>query len=236
MQACLQIQFCTEHAHQRAEQGEAASHWQHIGHRQQEAAHAAGLAAQDHAGKDRQHWQHAGGECQAEAGEEEQRDRAPGEVAFAGLPAVGRSGGCACAIADGKRLGFRWIAQAFVGTTLVGDLQDEGAIVRVGQRKFDIDNAVVGFDLAEIVIDLGHTSGQLRLADGDRRLVGLEDESMPIEVVAFGSDEAQGDSLGRRFDEAQPECLAYRQEVAAIVQGAAEARAGFVVEQAGIGG
>ncbi len=65
LQACLQIQLGTEHAHQCAEYGETAGHRQYIGHRQQEAAHAAGLAAQDHPGEDRQHRQHAWGEGQA---------------------------------------------------------------------------------------------------------------------------------------------------------------------------
>jgi len=56
-----------------------------------------------------------------------------------------------------------------------------------------------------------------------------------VEVVAFGGDEAQGDPLGGRLDQAQLERLAYRQKVAAVVQ-PAEARAGLVVEQAGVGG
>ena len=85
MQARLQIQLGSEYAHERAEQGEAASHWQYVGQRQQEAAHSAGLVAQHDAGENRQHRQHAGGEGQAQTGEEEQRDGAPGEVAFAGL-------------------------------------------------------------------------------------------------------------------------------------------------------
>ncbi|MNM78878.1 hypothetical protein D3C81_907970 [compost metagenome] len=73
LQPCLQVQACTEQAHQRAQQGETGGHGQHIGQRQGQAAQAGDLAAQDHAREDRQHRQHAGREGQADPGEEEQQ-------------------------------------------------------------------------------------------------------------------------------------------------------------------
>ena len=65
LQACLQVQFGAEHAHQGAEHGEAGGHRQHVGAGQAETAQAADLAAQDHAGENRQHRQHARGKRQA---------------------------------------------------------------------------------------------------------------------------------------------------------------------------
>lgn len=53
LQARLQVQACAEQAHQCAEHREAGGHWQHVGQRQRQAAHATNLAAQHHTGKDR---------------------------------------------------------------------------------------------------------------------------------------------------------------------------------------
>ncbi len=223
MQACLQIQLGAEQAHERAQQCKAGSHRQHIGQRQVETTPAADLATQHYAGKDWQHWQHARGKGQAQARQEKQRQLAP-------VPGVG----CRRAVTvDAQALGFRWIAQAFVGAALVGHDQREGALI--GARQFYIEYAVVDLDIAEVLIVLLFALGHLRRAEGDIGRVGAELETMPVKVITLGGDEAQFDRLRRAFYQAQLKGFAHRQEIGTVID-RAQGRTGATLQQTGGGG
>src|SRR5690606_22401156 len=106
-----------------------------------------------------------------------------------------------------------WVAQALVRTSLVGDGQRQGAVVRVTQRKLGVEHLVVHLDITEILVGLRrarrkHRSAQLKIGRFD-----AEREAVLVEVVPLGCDEAQPDALGVAVYQAQLEGFAYGQEV-----------------------
>ena len=89
-------------------------------------------------------------------------------------------------ITDRQALGFRWITQAFIGASLIGDGQSEWAIVAGLARDIDVENAVIDLDVAEELIVLFLTRWQLRSAQADVGGLGMELEAMAIQVITFG--------------------------------------------------
>lgn len=87
-----------------------------------------------------------------------------------------------------------------VGAALVGHRQGERALM--GARQLDIENPVVNLDIAEVLIVLLFTVGQLRCAQADIGRIGAELEAVTVEVVALGGDETQLDRLWRAFYQA----------------------------------
>ncbi|MNM78877.1 hypothetical protein D3C81_907960 [compost metagenome] len=147
---------------------------------------------------------------------------------------AGRSGGVGratpCAV-DGQACRLRRVAQALVGAALVAHQQGEGA--RVVAWQLDVEHAVVYLDIAEEFIVLGLALGDVRRAQGDVGRFRAELETVAVEVVAIGGDEAQLDGLRIGLDQAELEGLVYRQEVGVVGQrSCAEGGAGAVVEQA----
>ncbi len=209
MQARLQVQLGTENPHQRAQHGETGSHRQYIGKRQQEAAHATRLATQNHAGQYRQHRQYAGSEGQAQAGEKEQRHRAPGQAAVVVIRGCGVIRGGAVA-GDAEGLGFGGIAEALICAALVADLQGERPVLRILDRQLDIQYAVVDLDFAEVIVGLLLACGHSGFAECHLGIAGLELEAVSVEVIAFGRHEAQRDLLRGAFHQAQAEGFTHR--------------------------
>ena len=244
LQACLQVEFGAEQAHQCAKRGKAGGHGDHIGQRQAEAAQAADLSAQHHAREDRQHRQHAGREGQAQAGEKEQQQFMPAECCGSGTAAGGgavRRGvrgrqAASGSSRNGQACGFRRIAQALVGAALVGQQQGKGLIVSRWQRQLQIEHAVVDLDIAEVLVLLVLARRQLQFAEGNAGWLALDAETVTVEVIAFGIDEAQLDGAGRALDQAWHEGFRHRQEVAAVVQWCAQLGRGTRIEQTCAGG
>ncbi|MNI31564.1 hypothetical protein D3C76_869460 [compost metagenome] len=119
------------------------------------------------------------------------------------------------AAVDAQALGFRRIAQAFVGASLIGHDQGEGALV--GARQLDVENAVVDLDIAEVFIVLFLAVGQFRRAEEDIGRIGAKLKAVAVEVITFGGDETQLDRLRRAVNQTQLESFAHRQEVGAVV-------------------
>ena len=232
LQACLQVEFGAEQAHQCAKDGKAQGHRQHVGQRQHQAAHAARLAAQYHAGEDRQHRQYAGGEGQCQAAEEEQRQVRPAPR----LGCIGCRIASTCAAANRQYFGLWGVAQAFVGAALVADAEGEGAIVRVVDRHLDIQHLVIHLDIAEVLIMLGLPGRQHGLTQVYSGRLAAKAEAVLIEVVTLSSDKAQLHRLTGTADQTQLERLAHRQEIGAVVQWRTQLCGhGRLVEQAGTG-
>ncbi|MCY1294083.1 hypothetical protein D9M70_433650 [compost metagenome] len=230
LQPRLEVEFGAEQAHQRTEQGEAGRHRQHVGQRQYQAAAAAHLAAQDHAGEDRQHRQHAGGEGQAQAGEEEQRQLVPAPALAACTAEIAAAAGPR-AVGQLQHLGFRRVAQALVCAALVGHPQFGWRRARGVDGQVDVQYAVVHLDVAEVFVGLLLARRQHRLAQAAVGRLGAELETVTVEVVTLGIGEAQLHRGRRAFHQAEAEGLAYRQEVAAVVEGGSQVRARAVVQQ-----
>ena len=144
---------------------------------------------------------------------------------------AGRGGG-AFAV-DAQAFGFRRVAQALVGTALIGDQQGEGAFV-VGAWQVDVEDAMVDLDVTEELVVLGLALRQLDAAQFDVGGLGAELEAVAIQVIAFAGNETQLDRLGVALDQVELEGFAHRQEIGAVVQGrSAQRGAGAAVEQAG---
>ncbi|MOA47976.1 hypothetical protein D3C78_1706560 [compost metagenome] len=60
---------------------------------------------------------------------------------------------------DVQAFGFRWVAQAFVGASLVSHGEGKGALIVCRARQVDIDNAVVDLYLTEEFVVLLLTCG-----------------------------------------------------------------------------
>jgi hypothetical protein len=119
---------------------------------------------------------------------------------------------------------------------LVAHHQGKGPCVVGRARQADVEHAVVHLDVAEVFVVLLFAGGHPRRAQGDVGGFGVELQTLAVQVIAFGGDEAQLDFVWRAVDHTQLEGLAHRQEVAAIVQRATQGRARAAVEQAGGGG
>ncbi len=116
---------------------------------------------------------------------------------------------------------------------LIGDDQGEGALLSGLAWQVDIENAVIDLDVAEVLVMLLFALGQLRFAQADICGLGAELEAMPIQIIAFGSDQAQLDRLRRGVDQAQLKRLTNGQKIFAVIQrGAAQRRCGAAVQQA----
>src|SRR5690606_7256750 len=127
------------------------------------------------------------------------------------------------------------IAEPLVSAALIADLKGEGSVVGVLHRQADIQYAVVGFDFTEILVSLLYACWELCLADSHAGVVGLELKAMAIQVIAFGTNEAQLDSFRVGVHQAQAESFAHREEIGTVVQ-PAQRGAGAAVEQARGGG
>ncbi|MNQ84065.1 hypothetical protein D3C85_991850 [compost metagenome] len=229
MQPRLEVEFGAEQAHQRTEQGEAGRHRQHVGQRQHQAATAARLAAQDHAGEDRQHRQNAGGEGQAQAREEEQRQLVPAPARVAGAANLATADGCT--LGQLEHFGFRRVAQALVGAALVGHAQLGRWLTRGVDGQVHVQHAVVHLDVAEVLVGLLLARRQHWLAQAAVGRFGAELEAVAVEVIALGVGEAQLHRGRRALHQAEAERLAHRQEVAAVIEGGSQVRARAVVQQ-----
>ena len=223
MQACLQVELRAKQSHQGPEEGETGGHRQYIGQRQIEPAPATDLTAQHHTGKNRQHGQYAGRKGQAQAREKEQRQFTPAPVT-----------GCRCAVAiDVQAFGLGWVAQAFIGTALIGHGQGKGALISA--RQFHVENAVVDLDVAKVLVMLLLPVRQSCSAEGDIGWIGAKLKAVAVEVITFGGHEAQLDRLRRAFHQAELEGFAHRQEIGAVVD-RTQRRTGPTLQQPGGGG
>ncbi|MCY1531914.1 hypothetical protein D9M68_671540 [compost metagenome] len=156
------------------------------------------------------------------------------------MPAPGLAGGAAADIvatavrgAGGEldHFGFRWIAQALVGATLVGHPQLGGRLARRVQRQVDVGYAVIHLDIAEVFVGLGLAGGQHRLAQAAVGGFGAELEAMAVEVIALGVGETQFHQAGRAFYQTEAEGLAHGQEIGAVIEGSAQGRVRAVIQQ-----
>ncbi|MNN00457.1 hypothetical protein D3C81_1130480 [compost metagenome] len=148
----------------------------------------------------------------------------------------GRARACRRLAVDGQGGGFRRVAQALVGAALVADLEAERLPGRVGERHRHVGHAVVHLDVAEVLVVLGLARRQHQLAADQAGRFALYLETVAVQVVAFGVDEAQLHPLVIGLDQTELEGLADRQEVAAVVERrATQQRGRTTVEQPGTG-
>ncbi|MNH11626.1 hypothetical protein D3C79_711440 [compost metagenome] len=101
----------------------------------------------------------------------------------------------------------------------------------------DVEDAVVDLDIAEELVVLGFTGRNLRGTQGDVGRFAAELETVAVQVVAVGGDEAQLQGLSFILHQAQLEGFMHRQKIGAVVQRrCAQGGAGAIVEQASADG